>query len=77
MLSVAGAEPVRVRLPEHLVANFYFGIDLFRKERHRTSLQINVENATNRVLAIAKESDFTPVQFSPPRFVSGSLKFHF
>jgi outer membrane receptor protein involved in Fe transport len=67
----------RIRLPEHLVANFTLGIDFFRKDRRRVSLQFNLENATNRVFAIAKESEFTPIQFSPPRFLSGSLKFHF
>ncbi len=70
-------EETRVRLPEHLVANFYFGVDLRRRERHSVSLQLNVENATDRVFQIAKESEFTPIQFSPPRFVSGSLKFRF
>jgi hypothetical protein len=64
-------------LPEHLVANFTMGIDLFRKEQRRVSLQFNLENATNRVYSIAKESEFTPIQFSPPRFLSGSLRFYF
>ena len=73
----AGGEEVTVRLPEHLVANFYFGVDLFRKERRGVSLQLNIENATNRVFAVGKESEFTPVQYSPPRFISGSVKFHF
>jgi hypothetical protein len=54
-------------LPKHLVANFYFGIDLLRKERHSVSLQFNIENATNRIFRVAKESEFTPMQFSPPR----------
>jgi outer membrane receptor protein involved in Fe transport len=70
-------EEVRVRLPEHLVANFYFGVELFRKERRGLGLQLDVENATNRVYRIAKESEFTPVQFSPPRLVSGSLRVRF
>ncbi len=70
-------EEVRVRLPEHFVANFYFGVDLFRRDRCGLSLQFNVENATDRVFAIAKESEFTPIQFSPPRFLSGSLKVRF
>ncbi len=72
----AGGESL-VRLPEHFVANFYFGVDLFRKERCGLSLQFNIENATDRVFAIAKESEFTPIQFSPPRFLSGSLKLRF
>jgi TonB dependent receptor/Carboxypeptidase regulatory-like domain len=70
-------EEVSVRLPDHFVANFYFGVDLFRKERCGLGLQFNVENATDRVFAIAKESEFTPIQFSPPRFFSGSLKLRF
>jgi hypothetical protein len=73
----AEGEEVRVRLPQHLVANFYFGIDLRKKEPHWVSLQFNIENATGRVYQIAKESEFTPIQFSPPRFLSGSLAFHF
>lgn len=71
-----GGETV-VRLPAHFVANFYFGVDLFRKERCGLGLQFNVENAADRVYAIAKESEFTPIQFSPPRFLSGSLKLRF
>jgi len=70
-------EVTPVRLPEHLVANFYVGLDLFRKERYGVSLQANVENATDRVFQIAKESEFTPVQFSPPRFLSASARFRF
>jgi outer membrane receptor protein involved in Fe transport len=68
---------VSVRLPDHFVANFYFGVDLFRKERCGLGVQFNVENATDRVFAIAKESEFTPIQFSTPRFFSGSLKLRF
>ncbi len=66
-----------VRLPEHLIANLYLGVDLFKRERHSVGLQFNVENATNRVFRIAKESEFTPVQYSPPRFISGSMKVRF
>ena len=66
-----------VRLDQHLVANLSVGVDLFQKESRRVSLQFNAENFTNRVFGIAKESEFTPIQFSPPRFLSGSLKFYF
>jgi outer membrane receptor protein involved in Fe transport len=76
-LPTPNGEEALVRLPDHLVANFYFGVDLWRKERRSVGLQVNVENATDRVFRIAKESEFTPVQFSPPRFVSGSVRFHF
>jgi len=70
-------DEVSVRLPGHFVANFYFGADLFRKDHRGIGLQFNVENATDRVFTIAKESEFTPIQFSPPRFLSGSLKVRF
>jgi outer membrane receptor protein involved in Fe transport len=70
-------EEQRVRLPAHTVANLYFGFNLFGKERRGVGLQFNVENATNRVFRIAKESEFTPVQFSPARFVSGSMRIRF
>ncbi len=52
-------------------------VRLFRRERCGMSLQFNVENATDRVYQIAKESEFTPIQFSPPRFLSGSVKLRF
>lgn len=76
-LSNEDGEAARVRLPRHLVANVYLGVDLFRRERHSVGLQFNVENLTDRVFRIAKESEFTPVQFSPPRFISGSMKVRF
>src|SRR5438045_3888723 len=65
------------RLPAHAVANLYFGVELFRHERRGLGLQFNVENANDRVNRIAKESEVTPVQFSPPRFLSGSMRIRF
>ncbi len=76
-LTDEGGEERLVRLPQHLVANLYFGVELFRKERRGLGLQFNVENVTNRVFQIAKESEFTPVQYSPPRFFSGSMRVRF
>ena len=73
----AEGEEIRVRLPEHFVANFYFGVDLFREGHHSISVQLNIENARDRVFQFSKESEFTPIQFSPPRFVSASLTAHF
>jgi hypothetical protein len=70
-------DEVSVRLPGHVVPNFYIGVDLFRKDRCGMGLQFNVENATDRVFTIAKESEFTPIQFSPPRFLSASLNVRF
>ena len=70
-------EEVLMRLPDHFGANLYFGLDLLRHEQRNVGLQFNIENLTNRVYRIAKESEFTPVQFSPPRFFSGSMRVRF
>jgi len=70
-------EATLVRLPQHLIVNVSMGIDLFRRERRRIGLQFNIENLTDRVYPIAKESAFTPVQFSSPRFFSGSVAVRF
>jgi hypothetical protein len=67
----------RVRLPDHFTADLFVGIDLLKKERRAVSLQFNIENITDRVYRIAKESEFTPVQYSPPRFISGSIRYRF
>jgi hypothetical protein len=47
------------------------------REQIGVTLRFNLENATDRVFRIAKESEFTPLQYSPPRFVSASLTYHF
>ena len=73
----ADGEERLVRLPGHFVANLYFGVELFRSERRGLGLQFNVENLTDRVFRIAKESEFTPVQYSPPRLLSGSMRVRF
>ena len=44
-----------------LESYLYFGVDLQRERRSSISLQFNVENVTNWVFRIAKESEFTPV----------------
>lgn len=66
-----------VRLPSHLVGNFSSGIDLIERDKRKISLQFNIENLTDRVYAIAKESEFTPLQFSGRRYFSGALRFNF
>ena len=66
-----------VRLPSHFTASIYGGIDLFRDKKRNARLQFNVENIGDRVYRIAKESEFTPVQYSPPRFISASIKVRF
>jgi hypothetical protein len=45
--------------------------------RRVSGFQFNIENVGNRVYVAAKESAFTPGQYSLPRQFSGSLKVRF
>ena len=40
-------------------------------------LRLDVENVTNRDHVIARESEFSPAQYSPSRLVSVTLRFRF
>lgn len=69
--------PGQGRLPEHFAVNLYTALDIFKRDTNKVSLQFNVENLTNRIFAVSKESEFTPLQFSPPRYFSGAIKVQF
>ena len=46
--------------------------------RHpRLTLQVDVENISNRVYVIAQEGEFAPTQLSIPRLVSATAKIRF
>ncbi|MBI3895075.1 MAG: TonB-dependent receptor [Acidobacteria bacterium] len=67
-----------VRCPEHFTQNLTFGWDAIPDgEQPRLSLQFNIENLTNNVYLISKESTFVQGQYSAPRLYSGSLKIRF
>jgi outer membrane receptor protein involved in Fe transport len=67
-----------VRCPEHFTQNLSIGWDaISHGEQPRLTLQLNVENLTNHVYLISKESTFTQGQYSIPRLFSGSLKIRF
>jgi hypothetical protein len=67
-----------VRCPEHFTQNLSIGWDVLRtRERPRLSLQFNIENLTDNVYLISKESTFVQGQYYIPRLFSGSLKFRF
>ena len=70
-------DEIRVRLAGHTVGSLYMGIDLFRGERRTVQLRFDAENITNRVYRIAKESEFTPIQYSPPRFMGATIRIGF
>jgi outer membrane receptor protein involved in Fe transport len=66
------------RCPAHFTQNLSIGWDAIRNhERPRLTLQFNIENLTNNVYLISKESTFVQGQYSIPRLFSGSLKIRF
>ena len=65
------------RLPQHLTADLGSGLTLWNAEPRRLDLEFNITNVANNIYQIAKESEETPIQYSPARTVGGSLKFHF
>jgi outer membrane receptor protein involved in Fe transport len=67
-----------LRCPEHFTQNLSVGWEAIRNgERPRVSLQFHIENLTNNVYLISKESTFVQGQYYIPRLFSGSLKIHF
>ena len=73
----AGGE-VGDRVPGHVTANVSLGLDVLRTSRGaRLSVQLNVENVSNRVYKVAQESAFAAGEFSIPRLLSASLKVRF
>jgi hypothetical protein len=43
----------------------------------RLSFQVDVENVANNLYLVAKESEFTPGQYSIPRLISATAKVRF
>ncbi|MGH9783577.1 MAG: hypothetical protein ACRD88_05275, partial [Terriglobia bacterium] len=66
------------RCPEHFTQNLTIGWDAIRRgDQPRLSLQFNLENLTDNVYLISKESTFVQGQYSIPRLFSGSVKIRF
>jgi outer membrane receptor protein involved in Fe transport len=66
------------RCPEHFTQNLSIGWDVMPNgEQPRLTLQFNIENLTDNVYLLSKESNFVQAQYSIPRLYSGSLKIHF
>ena len=67
-----------LRCPEHFTKNLTLGWDtMFSGDIPRLSFQFNIENLSDNVYLISKESTFVQGQYSIPRLVSGSIKFRF
>jgi len=67
----ANASGTAARVPQHFTGNLSLGIDVLRKanNRPRLTFRLDVENVANNVYLIARDSEFSPSQFSIPRLV--------
>jgi len=66
------------RCPSHFTQNMSIGWNATADgSRPHLSLQFNVENLSNRVYLLSKESTMVQGQYSIPRLVSGSLRIGF
>jgi outer membrane receptor protein involved in Fe transport len=66
------------RCPDHFTQNLSVGWDAVSiEDQPRLTLQFNIENLTNNLYLISKESTFVQGQYSIPRLFSGSLKVRF
>jgi outer membrane receptor protein involved in Fe transport len=66
------------RCPSHFTQNLSIGWDAIPNgEQPHLTLQFNIENLSDNVYLISKESVFSPGQYYFPRMFSGSIKFHF
>jgi hypothetical protein len=66
------------RCPSHFTQNLSIGWDAIQRgDRSTVGFQFNIENLTNNVYLVSKESTFVQGQYSIPRMYSGSLTFRF
>ena len=66
------------RCPSHFTQNLTLGWDaLFSGDVPLLTLQFNIENLSDNVYLISKESSFVQGQYSIPRLFFGSIKFRF
>jgi outer membrane receptor protein involved in Fe transport len=67
------------RCPSRLTPNLSFGWNALSSSGHqsRLSVQFNIENATNRVYLLSKESSMVQGQYSVPRLISASANIRF
>jgi hypothetical protein len=67
------------RIEGHFTGNITIGFDLLRENRNRPrlTLRVDVENVANRPYVIARESEFSPAQYSNPRLISVTARIRF
>lgn len=64
-------------LPGHTTLDIMTRIDLWRSGEHRVLFELDVTNLTDNVYPIAKESEFTPIQYAPRRMVRSQIRWNF
>jgi hypothetical protein len=66
------------RVPGHLTGGVWVGFDLMRaRGRPTITLRLDVENLGNTPYVIARESEFSPSQYSNPRLASLTARIRF
>jgi hypothetical protein len=73
------AGPGGGRVPGHVTGTMSVGVDLLKRAtgRPRLLLRLDVENIANNVYVIARDSEFSPAQYSIPRLLSLTAKVEF
>jgi hypothetical protein len=64
-------------LPGHTTLDIMTRIDLWRSGEQQVVFELDVTNVTDNVYQIAKESEFTPIQYAPRRTVRGQIRWNF
>ena len=64
-------------LPGHTNVDVVARVALWEQEHRGVDFELNATNLTNRIYAIAKESEVTPIQYAPRRRIVGQLRFRF
>jgi hypothetical protein len=75
--TLAVIDEVNTALPQHFVADLALGFNLWSKEKQSISVELNGLNLGDNRFQIAKESELTPIQFSPRRVLAARLRWHF
>ena len=66
-----------VRLPSHWTFDLWAAVPVWKTETKSIELRFDAQNLGNRIFAIAKESEVTPVQHGGRRRFSAQLRFRF
>jgi TonB-dependent receptor-like protein/carboxypeptidase family protein len=75
----AAGEAVASRVPAHVTADATIAVDLLRNgsQRPRLTLRFDVTNLAASIFVVARESEFSPGQYSAPRQVSLTAQVRF